>query len=362
LEAAPYRSKPNGHKMKQNLLVLFFTVSQLLSVTSGQNYLVYHERSTSSTGCGTVNYLNHIQPAPSDSVSISFKVSSQLNAGQAVVYYTTDGSNPSGTLGQPTGTTQVVAGVFGCGSNNYINVTGTVPPLPSGTVVKYIFSVWATGTNYEVFGNSQVCSGCQPIVTSTNATQFTYAVQGVLPIAFINFTGREGDKAIRLYWASAQESNMDRYEIYRSKNSLVFERAGTVTAIGNNPQRTDYFFDDQQPQTGNNYYKITAFDKTGKSVSTSIIRILFGINDNSVVVFSNPLSNLINIRVVDIVRGEYAIRVFENSGKLIYNGKVAHNGADGVYPVQLPRPLARGNYRLVLTNKYQFYQSAFMIR
>jgi hypothetical protein len=348
--------------MKQNLLVLFFTVSQLLSVTTGQNYLLYHERSTSSTGCGTVSYLSQLQPASSDSVNISFKVHSQLNAANAVVYYTTDGSNPSGTLGQPTGTTQVITGVFGCSSNGFVHITGTIPPLPSGTIVKYIFSVWTTGNNYEVFGNSQACSGCLPILTSTNATQFTYSVQGVLPITFINFTGREGDKVIRLYWSSVQESNMDRYEVYRSRNSLAFEKAGTVAAVGNSSQRTDYFFDDQQPVTGNNYYKITATDKTGKSVSTSIIRILFGINDNSVVVFSNPLSNLINIRVVDIVRGEYAIRVFENSVRLVYNGKVLHNGSDGVYPVQLPLPLARGNYRLVLINKYQFYQSSFMIR
>jgi hypothetical protein len=348
--------------MKQSLLVGFFTVFQLMSVVSGQPYLLYHERSTSSTGCGTANYLNYLQPASTDSVNISFKVHSQLNAGQAIVYYTTDGSNPSGILGQGTGTTQVVMGVFGCSSNNYINVTGSVPALPSGTVVKYIFSVRASGTNYEVFGNSLACGGCLPITTSTNATLFTYSVQGVLPITFVNFTGREGPAIIRLFWASAQESNMDRYEIYRSRNSLLFEKAGTVAAIGNSPGRTDYFFTDQQPVTGNNYYKITAIDKSGKSVSTSIIRVLFGIYDNSVVVFSNPVSNIINVRVVDIVRGEYAIRVFDNSGKLIYNGKVQHNGADGVYPVVLPMPLARGNYRLVLTNKYQFYQSSFIIR
>jgi hypothetical protein len=348
--------------MKQNLLGCFFTVFQLLSVTHGQSYLLYHERSTGSTGCGTVNYLNQLQPAPSDSLSISFKAHSQLNAGNAVFYYTTDGSNPSGTLGQATGTTKVVTGVFGCSAGSFTTITGKLPPLPSGTIVKYIFSVWASGTNYEVFGNSRVCSNCPPILTSTNATQFTYAVQGVLPITFINFIGREGTKVIRLYWSSVQESNMDRYEVYRSKNSLVFEKAGTITAIGNSSQRTDYFFDDQQPAVGNNYYKVTAIDKTGKSVSTSIIRILFAINDNSVVVFSNPVSNLINVRVVDIVKGEYAIRVFENSGKLIYNGKVQHNGADGVYPVQLPVPLARGNYRLLLISKYQFFQSAFITK
>jgi hypothetical protein len=187
-------------------------------------------------------------------------------------------------------------------------------------------------------------------------------VQGVLPITFTRFTGREGAKVIRLLWSSAQENNMERYEVYRSRNSLQFEKVGTVAALGNTNQPTGYFFDDQQPTLGNNYYKVTAFDKTGKSVSTSIIRIVFGKNDNSLVVFSNPSGDLLNIRVVDVIRDEYAIRVFENSGRLVYNGKVAHNGADAIYPIPLPKALAKGNYRLVLTNKYQFFRSSFVIK
>jgi hypothetical protein len=346
--------------MTRNLLVSLAIVFAVQAAARSQAYMVYHERSIISSGCGSITYLNHIQPAPADSVIIGFKVQNQFNATHAAVYYTTDGSNPSGSFGQPTGTTEVVACMFGCTAGGYTIITGTVPALPAGTVVKYIFSVW--NSSYEVFGNSKVCTGCVPLLTSTNATQFTYSVQGVLPIAFINFTGKEGTNLVRLFWASAQESNMDRYEVYRSRNSLVFEKAGTVMAAGNTAQRTDYFFDDLQPAEGNNYYKVTAFDKTGKYVSTSIIRILYGKNDNSVVVFVNPAGNIVNIRVVDIIKGEYAIRVFDNSGKLVYNGKVQHNGADGIYPVQLPKPLAKGNYRLVLINKYQFFQSSFMIQ
>lgn len=348
-------------EMSRNLPLTILLILLLPPAFYGQNYLVYHERSTGSSGCGGISYLSHIQPAPSDSVTITFKIGSQLNAGQAVVYYTTDGSNPSGSFGVPTGTTRAAIAPRGCSSGNFVNASAIVPPLPSGTIVKYIFSAWSNDGNYEFFGNSQVCTGCQPILTSANATIFTYSVQGVLPITFLNFNGREGTKVVRLFWASAQESNMDRYEVYRSRNSLLFEKVGAVPAVGNSGQRTDYFFDDQQPSLGNNYYKITAFDRMGKSVSTSIIRMLYGKNDNSLVVFSNPSGNLLNVRVVDIIRGEYAIRVFDNSGRLVYNGKVAHNGADAIYPVSMPRSLAKGNYRLVMTNKYQFYRSAFLI-
>lgn len=343
-------------------IILLFIVYFFLIVPAqyGQDYLVYHERTTTVTGCGTVRYLSHVQPAPTDTLHIAFKVQQQLGPGLAAIYYTTDGSNPSGSEGIGTGTTKVSMALPGCSNNGFTTVEGWIPPQPSGTIVKYIFSVW--NSNYEIFGNSEQCAGCVPIATSTNATQFMYAVQGVLPINFVNFTAREGNKVIRVYWASAQESNMAYYEIFRSKNSLQFEKVGTVTAVGNTNQRTDYFFDDQQPLFGNNYYRVTAVDRTGKSVSTSIMRVLFGKNDNSITVFASPANSLLNVRVVDIVKGEYAIRIFDNSGRLVYESKVYHNGADGVYPVQLPQPLAVGNYRLVLTNKYQFYRSSFMVQ
>ncbi len=337
-------------------ILLFFTMSGL-----SQGSLLYHERTMGTTGCGGTAYANTLLPAPADSVKLSFKVAASLNASLPRIYYTTDGSNPSGVTGIATGTTKVVEAAFRCTVGGYSIATGIIPPLPSGTIVKYIISASA-GQGYEVFGNSAPCGGCQPIVTSTYATAFTYTVQGVLPIHFVNFTAREGSKAIRLYWASAQEANMSRYEVYHSRNSLQFDKLGTVTALGNSNQRTDYFFDDQRPLTGNNYYKITAFDRGGQSVSTSIIRVLFGKNDNSVVVFANPSANFINVRVVDIVKGDYAVRVFDNGGKLLVNERLNHNGADAIYPVALPRALAKGNYRLVLTNKYQFYRSAFMIQ
>lgn len=351
----------NGKSMSKIALLFSICIFLLVPKQYGQNYWVYHERSLNETGCVSVRYLTNLLPLPTDTVHLGLKVQAQFNANQAAVYYTVDGSNPSGSLGQGTGTTLVGMATPTCSSNGYVVARVQLPPQPAGTIVKYIFSAW-NSSNYEVFGNSEQCPNCPPITTSTNAKQFMYAVQGVLPISFVNYTAREGNKVVRLYWASAQESNMDYYEIYRSKNSLQFEKIGTVAAVGNTTQRTDYFFDDQLPYFGNNYYRVTAVDRNGKTASTSIMRVLFGKNDNSIVVFGNPTASLLNIRVVDIVKGEYAIRIFENSGRLVYESKVSHNGADGIYPVQLPNPLAKGNYRLVLTNRYQFYQSSFLLQ
>ncbi len=347
--------------MTKTLLSLFILVFSFCRV-SAQPYAIYHERSGIATGCGNAHFVSSLFPTPTDNVTISFTAAVALQVDEARIYYTTDGSNPSGSLGVGTASTQVITCAINCNASGATTITGIIPHQQGGVIVKYIISGWDRGNMVEVFGNSSLCSGCTPITTSTNATTFSYAVQGVLPISFVNITAAEGKSIIRVYWASAQESNMAYYEIYRSRNSLHFEKIGIRTAIGNSPDRTDYYFDDQQPIVGNNYYRVVAVDLQGKTAATKIIRVLFGKNDNSVVIFPNPSASILNVRVADLVRGDYVIKVFDNGGRLLFNNRVTHNGADGVYPIHLPNPLAKGNYRLVLTNKYQFYTASFIIR
>lgn len=342
----------------KKLLLLVSIISFSAAQISGQAVSVYHERSSNSPGCGLA-YVDKISPIAGDSIKIAFKAEYVSALNQARIYYTTDGSNPSGLRGVPSGTTSLINCHINCsvssGSGQAFICSGTLPPQPSGTVMKYLVSAWNSSSGDEIFGNSN------SVTSSANATIFSFNVQGTLPIVFVTFDGREFSEKIRIYWASQQESNLDHYEIFHSRNSLQFEKVGSVTALGNTVIKTDYRFDHLQPVIGNNYYKVVAIDRTGRSVSTRILRILFGKNDNSLVVYPNPAADILNIRVVDVVKGEYTIRVVTNNGQLLYSSKINHNGADAVYPIKLPQPLARAPYRLSLANKYQFYRSSFLV-
>ncbi len=81
-------------------------------------------------------------------------------ANACAVYYTTDGSDPGGALGVPTGTSQAVAGAVShiendsSGSGNAVwwkaravNLLGT----PLGTTIRYRIGCWHTDTNEEKF-------------------------------------------------------------------------------------------------------------------------------------------------------------------------------------------------------------------
>lgn len=343
--------------------ILIFFISVLATTgAKAQVFTTYHEQTTAIAGCSGQRFASTLTPTPADTVILSFTATSAVAIVKGWIYYTTDGSNPSGAMGTGTANTQVAACTLVCNTGNISTLRGAIPPQQGGALVKYVVSVLTTVGNTEVFGNSSACSGCNPITTSTNARSFAYVVQGVLPISFVNITALEGRNSIRIFWGVAQETDMAYYEIYQSRNSLRFDKIGTRTAVGNSNKRVDYYFDDPQPNLGNNYYRVVGIDQQGKTAATKIIRVLFGKNDNSVVIFSNPAADILNVRVADMIRGLYAIRIFDNMGRLIFDTRVQHNGADGVYPIYLPQPLAKGNYRLIFTNRYQFYTASFMIR
>src|SRR3712207_4196193 len=149
-----------------------------------------------------------------ETYSLHFKVEFQFFTNQVRVYYTTDGSNPSGSFGTPFGTTQVAAASYtwvysdqtqGC---QIVDVaTGAIPPQPAGTTVRYIVGAWHSGGGPEVFANSGTCTGCFSCTDATTgcATTFQYNVIAApatpLVISELRLRGPNGasDEFVEIY-------------------------------------------------------------------------------------------------------------------------------------------------------------------
>lgn len=115
------------------------------------------------------------------------KIELRFSSNQARIYYTTDGSRPAGSLGAPSGTTFVLAGVYECwysGQGGEVDVVrATLPPQAAGATVKYVVSAWHSNENQEVFANSGLCPGCVSCTQSGCATVFEYKVIAGTPPA-----------------------------------------------------------------------------------------------------------------------------------------------------------------------------------
>ena len=125
-----------------------------------------------------------------ETFSLHFKVEFQFFTNQGRVYYTTDGTDPSGSFGTPFGTTQVATASFTCTYSDQTQgcqivdvLTGAIPPQPAGTTVKYILGAWHSGGGPEVFTNSGTCSGCFSCTDSTTGSATTFQYNVVAPPA-----------------------------------------------------------------------------------------------------------------------------------------------------------------------------------
>lgn len=157
------------------LAIFLFFSSNLLAEP---NY-VYHEASTNNI-FSTYQFRNYLTPNSTQSLVVGFKVEYQNWWNQAWVYYTIDGSTPSGAAGVGSGTTLVVAAAWqytDSGTTAEV-VTATIPAQPAGTVVKYIVSARHSGGGNEIFANGpgSPCSCGTPTNNASLATVYNYTV------------------------------------------------------------------------------------------------------------------------------------------------------------------------------------------
>lgn len=165
-----------------------------------------------------------------ETYSLHFKVEFQFFTNQARVYYTTDGTAPSGSFGTGSGTTQVATASYTCTYSDQTQgcqivdvLTGSIPPQAAGTTVKYILGAWHTGGGPEVFANSGTCTGCFSCTDSTTgcSTVFQYSVIAApatpLIISEFRLRGPGADGTV----PSADDDDDEFVEIYNNSDSDV---------------------------------------------------------------------------------------------------------------------------------------------
>lgn len=97
-----------------------------------------------------------------------------------------------------------------------------------------------------------------------------------LPAELMVFTGRENKGKTDLRWATAAETNTDRFAVQRRDNSGRFVTIGTVRAAGNSTTSRAYAFTDDNPFSGTNFYRLQTVDQDGSTVLSNVITVSTG--------------------------------------------------------------------------------------
>jgi hypothetical protein len=187
-----------------------------------------------------------------------------------------------------------------------------------------------------------------PIVVNSPQLQ---PLVGALPLELLSLSAIAKDnKHTQLNWSTAQERNVDGFDVQRSKDGVTWETISFVAA--KNANAAKYDFTDFNLHQGNQskifYYRLKIKDLDGTFELSSIQKVAFKGRNSSVTVFPNPAADVLNLEWSEAINEEITLTLLDISGKIVLNQKVFINDK---HTLILSNTLAQGDYILKLSSE-----------
>ena len=116
------------------------------------------------------------------------------------------------------------------------------------------------------------------------------------------------------------------------------------------PEKSKYSWVDTNPQTGNNYYRIKAFDRTWLTKYSAIVNVSIGKGVHDITIYPNPVINsMISLQFTGMDKGLYRLRLMNTVAQVVFTKSIPHSGGSATQLVALGAGFAKGNYYLEVT-------------
>ena len=168
---------------------------------------------------------------------------------------------------------------------------------------------------------------------------------GILPVGFENERAALSNGKANISWKMQAENDVSDYIIERSANGTKFDEIGSTHAAGS----IQYYYTDQSPLAGINYYRIKALLATGQIKYSTILKVVSGKGNAAMQVYPNPVKDkMANIQLSNMDKGTYTISVFSQSGQKQFTKTIDHAGGSSTLSVPLPATINAGMYMIRL--------------
>ena len=141
-----------------------------------------------------------------------------------------------------------------------------------------------------------------------------------LPVTYLGINVYAKNKQVFLDWATSSEINNDYFSIERAQSTSASpKKIGTVMGNGNSNQLNKYDFIDAQPLQGKSYYRLIQNDYDGKQSVSKWFEVLF-VNGKialSAVVYPNPATDLVNLKIVGNALDQVNVVVYNLQGQAV---------------------------------------------
>ncbi len=170
----------------------------------------------------------------------------------------------------------------------------------------------------------------------------------LLPVSWLYFRGKPGQKNVLLEWGTTNEINNGFFTIEKSRDGISFETLTTTTARREIVTReSNYSFTDNQPFSIN-YYRISQTDKDGHKTYFRTIMVKMNMNLGLNVVHYVK-DNYIYVQASNAAPGNGSIQLYDINGKKISSQKIALTKEVSTYKIE--KQLNKGMYLLYIESQ-----------
>lgn len=224
---------------------------------------------------------------------------------------------------KPTGNLTVSGNTFGTNDGDF----AVAEYLFNGQLDSTFGNNGIATTDFAGFQDQAYASAIQPdgkiILAGQAGENANYSIAlaryttNVLPLKLLIFSAIKDGKTNLLQWQTAQEVNVDRFEIERSGNGREYNTVGKLkTGL------SKYNFTDNKPFTGVNHYRLKMIDKDGK-FEYSPVRIVNNNGSFYVTVYPLPAKDKLNIQIQSSKTEKAEISVTDISGKKLITNSIS---------------------------------------
>lgn len=174
-----------------------------------------------------------------------------------------------------------------------------------------------------------------------------------LPVEFLSVAAALlSNQTAEVKWEAIVDNKHSYFEVEKSTDGLTFTPIGVVK---NNP----FVFIDPSPVTGINIYRIKQYDIDGKFSYSKNVSVNKAPTTFKISTFPNPVTDMLNIRVVTPVPEKLLLQVTDISGKMVYvktdvagnNGTISFNIKELPANIYILRLVNKDN-KIVATEKF----------
>lgn len=166
-----------------------------------------------------------------------------------------------------------------------------------------------------------------------------------LPFVFASVNGYSKSNHNIVEWETRNEMNLSKYIVERSVVGKGFFDEAPVNAHNN--LTGNYQWVDENPVSGNNYYRVRSVDLDGKIEYSKIVEVYVEKSGQRITVYPNPATvDNLNLQLNNEEAGLYEVQLINTFGQTLITKTFNYIGGNGNEKINLGRSIPKGIYQL----------------